>query len=244
MRTRTPAGLERVERLPYPTNARNVHVAGGIDRLLWRLGRHLDAFAPRAGRGDLAPVVEPALLRAETCFAASALHGYRTAEDVTQFDPAQSDQYATFVWFCSNEAWQAGDLELAAELFLLNKGLNGIVCMWDTALPRVFLWIHCVGTMLGKADYGERFVAYQNVTVGTDRGARPAFREGTILFAGAKVVGGARIGARSLVSLNAVVIDEAIPPNSIVAGSSPQLVVKARRRWLYADYFRDELAAP
>jgi serine O-acetyltransferase len=221
-----------------------VHVAGGIDRLLWRLGRHLDAFAPRVGRGELAPIVEPALVRAETCFAASALRGYRTADDVTQFDPAQSDQYAMFVWFCSNEAWRARDLELAADLFQLNKGLNGIVCMWDTVLPSVFLWIHCVGTMLGKAEYGERFVAYQNVTVGTDRGARPSFGEGTILFAGAKVVGGAQIGARSLVSLNAVVIDETIPPNSIAAGNSPQLVVKERRRWLYADYFRDEFTPP
>jgi serine O-acetyltransferase len=219
-----------------------VHVAGGIDRLLWRLGRQLDAFAPRDGRAALAPIVAPALVRAETCFAASALRGYRTADDVTQFDPAQSDQYAMFVWFCSNEAWRAGDLDLAADLFLLNKGLNSIVCMWDTALPSVFLWIHTVGTMLGKAEYGERFVAYQNVTVGTDRGARPAFGEGTILFAGAKVVGGATIGARSLVSLNTVVIAETIPPNSIVAGRSPDLTVKVRRRWLYSDYFRDEPA--
>jgi serine O-acetyltransferase len=217
-----------------------VHVRGGIDRLVWRLERHLDAFAPRAGRGALAPVVGPALVRAETSFACSALPGYRTAGDETQFDPAQSDQYAMFVWFCSNEAWRAGDLELAADLFALNKGLNGIVCMWDTALPAVFLWIHTVGTMLGKADYGERFVAYHNVTVGTDRGARPSFGEGTILFAGSKVVGGSNVGARSVVSLNAVVINETIPPNSVVAGATPNLLVKARRRWLYADYFRDE----
>ena len=219
-----------------------MYVTGGVDRLAWRLGRQLDALTPRAERRPLEPIVGPALARAETCFACSALPGYRTAGDVTQFDPAQSDQLAMFVWFCSNEAWRAGDLELAADLFLLNKGLNGIVCMWDTALPTVFLWIHTVGTMLGKAEYGERFVAYQNVTVGTDRGRRPAFGEGTILFAGAKVVGGAQIGARSLVSLNAVVINEVIPPNSIVAGSSPQLTVKTRRRWLYADYFRDEPA--
>jgi len=232
----------RVEARRWPTNARFVHVTGGVDRLMWRLGRHLDAFAPRTGARALAPIVEPALARAETSFACSALPGYRTAEDVTQFDPAQSDQYAMFVWFCSNEAWRAGDLELAADLFALNKALNGIVCMWDTALPAVFLWIHTIGTMLGKAEYGERFVAYHNVTVGTDRGARPAFGEGTILFAGAKVVGGARIGARSLISLNAVVIDETIPDDTIVAGSSPNLTLKTRRRWLYGDYFRDATA--
>jgi serine O-acetyltransferase len=229
-----------VERPAWPTNARNVHVPGGVDRLIWRLDRHLEAFAPRAGLRALSPVVEPALVRTETSFACSALPGYRTADGATLFDPLQSDQYAMFVWFCSNEAWRAGDLALATDLFLLNKGLNGIVCMWDTALPAVFLWIHTVGTMLGKAEYGERFVAYHNVTVGTDRGARPSLGAGTILFAGAKVVGGARIGARSLVSLNAVVINEAIPPNSIVAGNSPDLLVKTRRRWLYGDYFRDE----
>jgi serine O-acetyltransferase len=232
-----------VERKRRPTNARNVHVTGGVERLVWRLGRQLDAFAPRPERHPLGPVVERALARAETCFACSALPGYRTADDALQFDPAHADQYAMFVWFCSNEAWRAGDLELAADLFALNKALNGIVCMWDTALPAVFLWIHTVGTMLGKAEYGERFVAYQNVTVGTDRGARPAFGEGTILFAGSKVVGGARIGARSLISLNAVVINETIPADTIAAGSSPQLILKTRRRWLYGDYFRDEQAA-
>ena len=78
-----------------------------------------------------------------------------------------------FLWLCSNDAWRADDLEAAADLVALNKALNGVVCMWVTALPNVFLWIHCVGMMLGKAEYGERFVAYQNVTVGTDRrGAR------------------------------------------------------------------------
>ena len=219
-----------------------MEVRGGIDRLAWRLERHLEAFAPRLGPRGLTSVIEPALARAETSFACSALPGYRTAADETLFDPAQSDQYAMFVWFCSNEAWRAGNVELAADLFALNKALNGIVCMWDTALPRVFLWIHSVGTMLGKAEYAERFVAYHNVTVGTDRGARPSLGEGTILFAGSKVVGGARIGARSVVSLNAVVINEEIPPNSVVAGASPNLVVKARRRWLYGDYFRDEAA--
>jgi serine O-acetyltransferase len=112
--------------------------------------------------------------------------------------------------------------------------------MYDTALPAVFLWIHCVGMMLGKAVYGERFVAYQGVTVGTDRGARPEFGTRSILFAGAKVVGAARIGASSLVSLNSVVIGETIPPNSIVAGRTPGLIVKPRKRWLYAEYFRDD----
>jgi serine O-acetyltransferase len=217
-----------------------VHVEGGIDQLEWRLERQLDAFAPRRSRASLEPVIRTALPRVEGSFSQSALPGYRTAAGETRFDPVQTDQYAMFVWFCSNVAWQIGDRDLAADLFALNKGLNAVVCMYDTALPAVFLWIHCVGMMLGKAVYGERFVAYQGVTVGTDRGARPEFGTRSILFAGAKVVGAARIGASSLVSLNSVVIGETIPPNSIVAGRTPGLIVKPRKRWLYAEYFRDD----
>jgi serine acetyltransferase len=98
--------------------------------------------------------------------------------------------------------------------------------------------------MLGKAEYGERFVAYQNVTVGTDRGARPTFGTGTILFAGVVITGAAVIGERSVVSPNSVIIAETIPSNSVVAGRTPGLIVKPRRRWLYPDYFRDEPGDP
>jgi serine O-acetyltransferase len=223
-------------------NGRPVLVVGGIDQLVWRLARQLDAFSPRPGRRSLEGVVAAALPRAEKAFSCSALPGYRNAEDATQFDAAQTDQYAMFLWLCSNEAWRAGELDLAADLFGLNKALNALVCMWNTEMPPVFLWIHCVGMVLGKADYGDRFVAYQNVTVGTDRGGRATLGTGTILFAGAKVLGAATIGDRSVISPNSVVIAETIPPNSVVAGRSPELIVKRRKRWLYADYFRDEPA--
>lgn len=217
-----------------------MHIVGGEADLTWRLRRHLDAFCPRREPRDPDGIVKPALERAAYSFSFSALPGYRDETGTTRFDPAQTDQYAMFVWFCSNEAWRAGDLALAADLFALNKALNSIVCMWDTALPRVFLWIHSVGTMLGKAEYGERFVTYQNVTVGTDRHERPAFGANAILFPGAKVIGAATIGDRSLVAPNTVVAGEDVPADTIVAGRSPSLIVKRRRRWLFGDYFRDQ----
>jgi serine O-acetyltransferase len=220
-----------------------VHVAGGPAELVWRLSRHIDAFCPRRNAvRSLDAIVEPALERLEVSFGHSALPGY-WANGGPQFDPAHTDQYAQFIWICSNEAWKAGDVALAADLFGLNKALNAVVCMWDTALPPTFAWIHCVGAVLGKAEYGDRFVAYQNVTVGTDRGARPILGERTILFAGAVVAGAAVIGDRTVVSPNSVIIGETIPPDSVVAGRSPQLIVKPRKRWLYGDYFNDDRRA-
>jgi serine O-acetyltransferase len=221
-----------------------VIVVEGADFVVWRLQRQLAALAPRRTAPSLEPIVEAALPRMESIVSASALPGYHDADGTPRFDIAQTDQSAMFIWLCSNEAWRAGDRVTAADFFALNKALNAVVCMYDTQLPTIFLWIHCVGMMLGKARYAERFVAYQNVTVGTDRGARPSFGEGTILFAGTKVVGGAEIGARTVVSLNSVVIDERIPPDSVVAGRSPDLQVRPRKRWLYADYFIDEPRDP
>jgi len=221
-----------------------VFVTMPVADVTWRLTRQLDAVSPRRARAPFDAIVALALERTERCFRAIAIPGYRTPSGDARFDPLHGDQYAQFLWFVANGAWQTGDLDLAADAFLLNRSLNGIVCMWDTLMPEVFLWIHTVGTMLGKADYGERLVAYQNVTVGTDRGERPAFGTGTILFAGAKVVGAARLGERTCVSLNSVVIGETIPADRIVAGRSPNLVVKARRRWLYGDYFADEPIDP
>ena len=37
-----------------------------------------------------------------------------TAEDTPQFNPAHSDQYAMFVWFCSNEAWRRRGFSIVA----------------------------------------------------------------------------------------------------------------------------------
>jgi serine O-acetyltransferase len=221
-----------------------VFITMSAGELTWRLERQLDAVSPRRRRGPLAAIVDRSLLRAERCFAAIAIPGYRTPAGDARFDPLHGDQFAQFVWLVANSAWQAGDPELAADAFLLNKAVNGIVCMWDTQMPEIFLWIHTVGTMLGKAEYGDRFVCYQNVTVGTDRGERPSFGTGTILFAGAKVVGGSVIGERTCVSLNSVVIGERIAADTIVAGRSPELLVKPRRRWLYRDYFADEPVDP
>lgn len=219
-----------------------MHIVGDVDRLVWRMARQLDAIAPRTGRAACSAIVDAALPRAEAIFSRSALPGYRDALGQTTFDPVHADQYAMFLWLCSNEAFHHGDTALAADFYNLNRALNAIVCMWDTKMPKTFLWIHAVGTMLGKAEYGERFVAYHNVTVGTDRGERPRFGTGTILFAGAKVVGAAAIGERSVISLNSVVIAETIAPNSLVAGRSPDLLVKPRRRWLFSDYFLDDPA--
>lgn len=184
------------------------------------------------GHHRLDDLVDAALERIGKCFASIALPGYE------RFDHLHGDQYATFLYFASNEAWKAGHLTAAKKLFLLNKALNGIVVMYDTILPEVFVLLHTVGTVLGKATYGNYFVAAQNVTVGMHRGATPHLGERTVLYGGSSVLGDSLLGGRVTVASNTTLIDYHVLPGRIAAGVSPNIIVKRATRDVSELYFK------
>ncbi|HZP83014.1 MAG TPA: hypothetical protein VFB21_15345 [Chthonomonadaceae bacterium] len=201
--------------------------------------RQLESFFPD-GRSleNVAPVVRRALERVEVCFRSINLPGY-SREGTACFNYLHTDQYAAFLYLASNTAWKDfEDVTLASKLFALNKALNGIVCMYDTILPDIFLLMHTVGIVLGKADYSNYLVVAQNVTVGTDRGCRPTLREGVVLFGGSCIVGNTILHNDVSVSANSFVSHETIPAHSVVAGRSPSLTIKPARRTLADVYFR------
>lgn len=201
------------------------------------LAAQLEHVYPDGRRHDVAFVVDRALERVEHAFARIVLRGY-SEDGVATFSHLQGDQYAAFLYFASHSAWRdREDEELASKLFLLNKTLSGLVCMYDTVLPDVFVLMHTVGTVLGKATYGNFFVAAQNVTVGTDRGQAPVFGERVVLYGGSTVIGAARIGDGTTVATNAIVRGEDVPPGSVVAGATPSLVVKQASREVADLYF-------
>jgi serine O-acetyltransferase len=200
------------------------------------LGRQLQCFFPDGAEHDLGPVVSAALDRVEVCFAPVRLPMYRRDGDAF-FDHLHSDQYATFVYLASNVAFQSGDAALAAKLYGLNKALNGFMCMFDTWLPPRFLVVHTVGMLLGKATYGDRFVAIHGVTIGTDHGIRPVLGEGVVMYGGSSVVGDCRIGDNVSVAAGAVIRNAAIPAGHVVAGVSPDLTMKPSRRVLIDEFF-------
>ena len=201
------------------------------------LKAQLESTFPDGRKAALKPVVGRALERVEGSFARIVLPGYSKGGEAT-FSHLQGDQYAAFLYFAANTAWrEAEDVELASKLFLLNKALNGIVVMYDTLLPEVFVLMHTVGAVLGKANYGNYFVAAQGVTVGMDRDAIPTFGERVVLYGGSTVIGGCRVGNHVTIASNATVRGETIPDGQVVAGSSPELVVKPATRDVSTLYF-------
>jgi serine O-acetyltransferase len=81
---------------------------------------------------------------------------------------------------------------------------------------------HGMGTVIGEtADIGNNVTLYHNVTLGgvswkkTKR--HPTVEDHVVVGAGAQILGPIRIGARSRVGANAVVVKD-VPPGSVVVG--------------------------
>lgn len=156
-----------------------------------------------------------------------------------RFSYLQSDLYAQYLYFLSNSIWKNSQNKTAAEkIFYLNKALHGFNCMYNTCLPKIFLLIHCVGTVLGKADYGDYFVACHNVTVGSDKGLSPVIAKGVYMGPGSSIVGNCRVGKFSHMAINSVLLDQDTTGECVVIGSSShQLIKPLKRNLILENYF-------
>lgn len=189
-------------------------------------------------RRDLKPAVTGALERLEFCFRHIAYPTYCEKGEV-RFDLLNSDQYCQFLYFLANTVHlRSGSPQLCQQLFCLNKALHGFNCMYDTELPPVFWIIHAVGTVLGKAQYGNFLVVRQNCTVGAIRNDYPILGERMILSAGASVIGRCRIGRNVMLGPGCCVLNQDIPDDTLVTTSS-RLVRRSSPAKAFSTHFRE-----
>jgi serine O-acetyltransferase len=183
--------------------------------------KQLNAFFPYEDDGDAALIrhaVEKALPRVEHCFS-HVNHAAFRQDGFPALDIFHSDQYAMFLWFVSNEVFkEAGTHTLARRLFCLNKALHGLNCIYDVKLPPVFVFVHVVGSVIGKATYGNYFVAMQGCTVGALSGEYPVIGEGFIMSAGCSVIGRCQIGDGVMLGPSTTLLKTDAPSNTLICG--------------------------
>ncbi|MBP1965818.1 serine acetyltransferase [Paenibacillus aceris] len=181
--------------------------------------KQLEHFFPdkiAINQGEWNTVMDKALDRTAFCFKHVTLPAYN--KNGSPFlNHLHSDQYAVFLWFLSNTIWKESQNEIVAnKLFYLNKALHGISVMYNTALPDIFLLLHTVGTVLGRATYGDFFVASQGCTVGAQNDCYPLIGKGVGLLPNSSVIGDCRVGNRSVVGINATVYQDDIDQDQVV----------------------------
>jgi serine O-acetyltransferase len=141
-------------------------------------------------------------------------------------NPCHSGQYLIYLYFFSNVCSNIGEKNLADKLYYLNKIMHSVDIYHEVALPESFFFEHPVGTVLGRAKYGNKFFAMQNCTVGGNKGKYPIIGENVKLYSGAKILGNCIIGDNVSVSANTYIKDTDIPDDTIVFGTYPNLILK------------------
>ena len=187
---------------------------------------------------QVARLLPVTLERFEHCLA-GCRNSYFRREGRLFFDPLHSDQYAMFLYLLAHESGRGGEAgrRLATKCFLLNKALHALDVWFEVELPSVFLFAHPVGTVLGRAEYGEGFLVMQNCTVGNVAGRYPRLGRHVILCAGASVMGDCRLGDEVCVGAGSLLINAEIPCGRTVVGRSPDHRMLPKPAELWRNYF-------
>ena len=178
-----------------------------------------------------------AIDRLEYCFSKIKNPYYRKNKDVF-FNHLNSDHMVAFLYFFGNTIWkELKTEEIPTKLFYLNKIMHGIDLFYSVKMPDIFMVVHPLGTIIGKADYKNYLVVYQNCTIGSSGGNYPIFDEKIILFSNSVILGKSKISKNVIVSANSFLINSIVPERTVVFGQEPSLTIKTNTQNLIDNYF-------
>ena len=149
-----------------------------------------------------------------------------------RFNPYHAVQYMIFLYYLSHDIYQNTNIEqLCDKIYYLNKIFHSVDLFYAVDLPAHFGAEHPIGTVMGRAKYGNGFFFYQGCTVGGTRDRHgnlyyPVLGENVHMFANSSILGNCIIGNNVNIGAGCIVKNQDIPDNSIVFGESPNLILK------------------
>lgn len=179
--------------------------------------------------------IDKALERCGVCFQGVDNKYFKNELGGVIFNPFHSVQYMTFLYTIANELYRNGvSSALIDKLYYLNKVMNGLDMFYAIELPEIWSAEHPVGSVLGRAKYGDGFFFYQGCTVGGNRGKDgilyyPVIGKNVRMYANSSFIGKCNIGDNVILGAGALVKDTDIPSNCVVFGQSPNLIIKENK---------------
>lgn len=165
---------------------------------------------------------------------------YHQKDNCPIIDFNNLDQSVYLIYFASRFSYLNKNLSMARNFYFLNRKLNSIDIYFEVDLPVHTLFIHPLGTVLGRANYGDFLVVYQGVSVGSDLDGNFPILEGkNILFGHSTILGNSKLAENSSLSAGSYAYNLHIPENHYLRDSEPILVSPYKKK-LIENFFRVE----
>ena len=151
------------------------------------------------------------------------------------FNPFHSVQWMVFLYYLGHIIYTKGcKTKICDKLYYLNKIMNGCDLFYAIELPSHFGAEHPVGSVMGRAKYGDNFFFYQGCSVGGTHGKDgsifyPEIEENVRMYANSSILGRCRIGNNVQIGAGALVKNQDIPDNCTIFGQSPNLIIKKNK---------------
>ena len=93
-------------------------------------------------------------------------------------------------------------------------------------MPDIFLLVHPLGTVVGKAKFSDYLAIYQNVTIGSEKNKYPKIGKYCVFYSKSSLLGNSVLGNNVIMSANSMAIDMKIGDNKIACGQYPNVLIK------------------
>lgn len=175
---------------------------------------------------DVLALLPQVLGRLEHCFA-HINNKYFFDGISAVFNHLHGDQYSMFLYLLCNTAYNAGaNIGVPAKFFLLNKSLHGIDAFYEVELPSIFLFVHPIGTVLGRGQYADYLLVYQRCGVGSNHDIYPTLGPYTTLRPGSAVLGQCTLGRNNTLAAESLLLDRDLSNDSIYIGNPRDFVLR------------------
>jgi len=147
--------------------------------------------------------------------------------------------HAIWAYRISHWYWTHGLYWLGRLTSHVGRALTGVEIHPGARIGSCFFIDHGMGVVIGEtAEIGANVTLYHGVTLGGTswkKGKRhPTLEDDVVVGAGAKILGPIRIGARTRVGANAVVVRD-VPPDSVVVGIPGRVTHRHGERVVYVE---------
>ncbi len=214
------------------------------DFLIIYLKKQLTSYLPDnncINNQDIKKTIINAFDRTIYCFSKIKIKYYCNERNEPNFNYLHSDQYATFLYFVSNEAFRCSNQILHEKTSYLNKILHGIDLYGHIIMPDIFLLVHPIGTVIGRASFNNYTIIYQGVTIGgkhqNDIINYPSFNKKTAFFSNCSVIGDVHCGENTVFASNSSIINGHYNDNSLIAGNYPNVSIKKYETNIFSNFF-------